>query len=738
MRSLPLLLAALAALVAPPSSADAPFDPASTVFLTWSDDPRTTVEVQWLDGGDARPAAPGTAPAAAAAVPVARVDPGGGASGGGGTRFTHLRAPEGQAPGGLAATAEVGWSEEALRVVVDVEDPTPLEAAGHELWAGDSVELMLYRREAPGGPAAPRGRAVTPGLQLVVAPGRDPRFPGVRSVYFPRGGDLAGGALAAAVEAVRVEAEATDTGYRVTLRVPWPRNAEDPAGAAAGDGWGLQLVVNDREGDAPRSQLRLYPAADAYQNPASTADVVLAAAGEAPPPARAAVAVEPGPGGSLTLEVSGDAGLVGETLTLRSGSVLLGEAEAGAGAGVASARLSLPDPPVFAAGTVELDGAVVGRFAVPGSLRRAPGTARRVTVRRGDEAQSVRSTLHAFEADAPSGVRVQRARFFGLEPGVSHDLTIEGVGGPWAFETAPDALTEPLVFAEGGDVGTGPYVRPLHREAAAWDPLFGVVGGDLAYADGVDVGKWVTYLQDWHACMREPGGGRGPDGRPIDRLIPMIVCIGNHEVQGGFGDDRSRAPLFNALFASLFRGEDNYAALDFGGYLSFLLLDSGHTTDPAGAQTDWLVRSLEQRSRVPHLFAVYHVPMYPSHRLFEGGSRGPARAAMRANWLEPFARFRVPVAFEHDDHTYKRSVPMSRGAAAAPGSAGSTVYVGDGAWGKGDRAADRRDYLYASEPKRNVIRVEVRPDGTRAFLAVDPDGRVLDVFEVNTPRGPGG
>ena len=724
MRLLPVLLASVAAL---PSAAEPLFDPASTVFLTWSDDPTSTIEVQWLDGGTARPDAPETAGPGAASVPIAPAAP----DAGGGTRLTHLRSPDPEpgAAGGFGATARVGWSADALTVVADVVDDTPHEGPDGQLWSGDGVEVMLYHRDPPEAPEAPN----TPGFQVIATPGLDPRFPGVRTAYLPRGGDPSDEEVAAAEAAVRATATPTDAGYRLELSVPWP--AVGPAGPAGpGDRFGLQVVVNDRDGDAPRSQRLLFPAEDAFENPASTADVVLVDDGAPAPPLRATVTVETADGDSAALEVTGDAGLVGESVTLRSGGLRLGEVALVERAGVAHARLPLLEPPAFAAGTVELGGAVVGRFAVPDALRRVPGGTRRVTVGVGDATQSQQSETFPFEADRPSGVRIHRARFTGLEPGTSHDLTIEGVGGPWAFETAPATLDRPLVFAEGGDVGTGRYVRPLHEEAAAWDPLFGVVGGDLAYADGLNVPKWVVYLQDWHAYMREPGGGRSTDGEPIDRLIPMIVCIGNHEVQGGFGDDRAKAPLFNALFASLFRGEDNHALLDFGGYLSFLLLDSGHTTDPGGAQTDWLVRSLEERTHVPHLFAVYHVPMYPSHRPVEGGSRGPARAAMRANWLEPFADFHVPVAFEHDDHTYKRSVPMSRGERVATGSAGSTVYVGDGAWGKGDRAADRRDYLYASEPRRNVIRVEVRPDGTRSFLAVDPDGAVLDVFDVNTPR----
>ena len=65
----------------------------------------------------------------------------------------------------------------------------------------------------------------------------------------------------------------------------------------------------------------------------------------------------------------------------------------------------------------------------------------------------------------------------------------------------------------------------------------------------------------------------GRDGR----LIPMVACIGNHEVDGGYGKPREKAPFFYALFDGLFP-ETGYATLDFGDYLSLVLLDTGHTS----------------------------------------------------------------------------------------------------------------------------------------------------------------
>ena len=97
----------------------------------------------------------------------------------------------------------------------------------------------------------------------------------------------------------------------------------------------------------------------------------------------------------------------------------------------------------------------------------------------------------------------------------------------------------------------------------------------------------------------------------------MVVCIGNHEVNGGYGKPRKDAPFYFALHDGLY-AERSYATLDFGDYLSLVLLDTGHVAPIDGEQTDWLDKTLAERTDRPHLIAVNHVPAYPSYRKSEG------------------------------------------------------------------------------------------------------------------------
>jgi hypothetical protein len=298
-----------------------------------------------------------------------------------------------------------------------------------------------------------------------------------------------------------------------------------------------------------------------------------------------------------------------------------------------------------------------------------------------------------------------------LKPDTSYSFRLEENGPAFSFRTAPDTLTDGLIFAEGGDIGTDAQaVSALHRIAASWDPCFGFVGGDLAYANGTDTAKWVEYLKLWSQHMRGPRGN----------LIPMLVTIGNHEVVGSFGETPDQAPFFYSLFG----GEDgkfqdgSFGTYDFGSYLRMVSLDSGHTRKVAD-QTEWLDAMLKEGQTFTYLFAAYHVPAYPSHRPLDGY----VTRQIREHWVPLFDRYQVPVVFEHHDHTYKRTHPLLAGKVQD----GGTVYIGDGAWGRNPREVylEERPFLSEARGSLNVIKVELSRQRS-SIEAYDEKGNRID------------
>ncbi|MHC4802839.1 MAG: purple acid phosphatase family protein [Planctomycetota bacterium] len=308
---------------------------------------------------------------------------------------------------------------------------------------------------------------------------------------------------------------------------------------------------------------------------------------------------------------------------------------------------------------------------------------------------------------------VHVAELTGLEPGRDYRFRIGGLPEEHAFRTMPADASRPVTFIVGGDVHRrGRVDERMYRTAAAQDPMFVVLGGDLAYDNGKPnrAGRWYELLDAWQRCMVTTDG----------RLIPVVATIGNHEVKGRYDRTPDEAPFFYSLFPGI--GQDGRQVLDFGNSMSIVLLDTGHTHSIAGEQTTWLAETLAARADVPHLFVVYHVAAFPSARRFNGGQS----PVIREHWVPLFDHYDVDVVFEHHDHAYKRTHLIKGGVVSPQG----VLYLGDGAWGARPRRVHRPQkmwYLDRAEPVNHVIVTTVHGP-IRRHVALDPDGVVIDGY----------
>ncbi len=292
----------------------------------------------------------------------------------------------------------------------------------------------------------------------------------------------------------------------------------------------------------------------------------------------------------------------------------------------------------------------------------------------------------------------------------------------YKFRTLDNKLDEPLTFVVGGDIyqqGIEPVTK-MNKEIAKRNPSFAIVGGDLAYSflgrinfTPEKVQRWIDWLSNWKQTMIDSSG----------RFIPMLAVIGNHEVKGGYDKTPAQAPSFYALFSAM-PGPQGYNLLDFGNYLTILLLDSGHTHPIEGEQQSWVYYALKDREQFPHKFAVYHVPAYPCVRRFDDG-KGPS---IRKYWVPIFEEFGLSAAFEHNDHAYKRTYPLKGGKADAKG----VLYIGDGGWGIPDPRRPRKPsevpYLAKSIQSANVLFVTIYPNNKRYYQSIDSNGNIIDEY----------
>jgi hypothetical protein len=311
-------------------------------------------------------------------------------------------------------------------------------------------------------------------------------------------------------------------------------------------------------------------------------------------------------------------------------------------------------------------------------------------------------------------LQVFRAELTGLSPGTDYQFRIGKESPTYRFRTMPAKATDTIHFISGGDCGVNAHAVANNIQAARQDPMFAVVGGDLGYDNGRSVSISLAFLRNYSKHLV------GRDGR----LIPLVACIGNHEVDGGYNKPRAKAPFFYALFDGLYP-ETGFATLDFGDYLSLVLLDTGHTTPIAGAQTDWLEKVLRARKDHPNVLVVNHVPAYPSYRSMTGrrGREGTG-AGNREHWVPLFDKYRVPAVLEHHDHTFKRSKPLLGGVAHANG----VLYLGDGSWGRLRTPQKLERLPHLAVATRDYHLSLHRIQGAERFhLALDEHGRVMDV-----------
>jgi hypothetical protein len=327
-------------------------------------------------------------------------------------------------------------------------------------------------------------------------------------------------------------------------------------------------------------------------------------------------------------------------------------------------------------------------------------------------------------AVAPSVLQVRRVELTGLLADTVYEFAIGETApadtkGVERFRTVPAGLNRPVKFVSGGDtMHRREWFDAMNRAAGATDPDFALIGGDLAYANGRDASRWIDWLRSVHQTLRAPDG----------RLIPIVVAIGNHEVRGYYnGRVPDDAPYFYGLFA--LPENRSYHTLDFGTYLSLVILDTDHTQPIAGAQTEWLAAALAARADRAFVFPCYHYPAYgTTKRPKEGGlpSEHPRSLAIRREWSPLFEKHAVTAVFENDHHAYKRTHPILAG---KRDDVSGVVYLGDGAWGVEVRPVATPEeawYLARSEARRHVFVVTLRAGGEATVQAIDVAGAVFD------------
>lgn len=321
--------------------------------------------------------------------------------------------------------------------------------------------------------------------------------------------------------------------------------------------------------------------------------------------------------------------------------------------------------------------------------------------------------------------QVHRVSLFGLEENTMYEIKFSESGEVYHFKTMPDNLDQnPVRIAIGGDaMHRKSSFEKMNRVVAAYEPDFVIIGGDMAYENGA--AENLQRIFDWFEAYSTTLITENK------RILPCLVAAGNHEVVGGYyskheeyeQEDAFRAkiaPYFYSLFA--FPGQPGYNVLDFGKYLSLIILDTEHSNPVEGIQTEWLKEVFESREEVLHKIPIYHVPAYPSVREYNGH----VQTLVRETWTPIFEENKVRIAFENHDHAYKRTFPIKDMELDPDG----IVYVGDGSWGVEPRPIHEVAetwYLEKAMSVRAFTLLTLECDSF-SFISIDEEGEVIDDY----------
>jgi len=324
-----------------------------------------------------------------------------------------------------------------------------------------------------------------------------------------------------------------------------------------------------------------------------------------------------------------------------------------------------------------------------------------------------------------------------LDSGSVYEFRVDGRSSTYSFRTAPENIEEPMSFIVAGDIysdgvgtlksGTIDAFITMSENASVYNPYFAVLGGDLAHAGSNvnDVNLWFEFLELWFKNMVTSN----------NHLIPMVISIGNNDTPGGFGAKPEDLIFINSLFSfpkDQWGNEsfNHYGVLDFSDYLSIIMLNTNHSNDIEGDQTEWLEEKLRGRQNIDYVFPIYHVAGWPTFRSF----RGIHEDAVRNNWHRLFYENDIRVVFEHHDHIFKMTralgdctVPINNQNDCVFDPLG-VIYMGGGSWGSpNDREFRDEWYINKASREHNFVLVEIT-NTRRTFKAIGESSETITSF----------
>lgn len=324
--------------------------------------------------------------------------------------------------------------------------------------------------------------------------------------------------------------------------------------------------------------------------------------------------------------------------------------------------------------------------------------------------------LHDLEPDT---------KYYFKTGGVSKDGDHEWFSEEFWFKTGPKD-TDEFVYISGGDMGLRTETKKLAKISAEYDPLFILIGGDIAYDSGM-----LQCYRRWDAWLRVYQVQTSKD----QRLVPLLLAIGNHE-GGWLTKNKLDFPFYFAYFPQQFGLErkdwldrNSYRVHTVGSDTMILALDSGHVHNPKD-QVDFIKHHAREYENYRHKLVAYHVPMFlGSDKDYDQQKRD----RLREYWRPLFEKNQFDVVFQHHDHVYGRTKKLYGEERLDLDAKKGTLYTNSGCMGVSPtEAIERKESFYVRlNSREHLLVVKVQKQQIH-IKAVDYNGEILDDFVVQS------
>jgi 3',5'-cyclic AMP phosphodiesterase CpdA len=280
----------------------------------------------------------------------------------------------------------------------------------------------------------------------------------------------------------------------------------------------------------------------------------------------------------------------------------------------------------------------------------------------------------------------------GLQPYTRYryKVTCDGETKEGSFTTAAPK-DQPFKFIAYGDTRTDPAAHSaVLARMKPFHPDFVLQSGDIV-ENGLNEDLWTIFFNTAADLMKD---------------TPYYTVLGNHE--------RNGAPYFK-----YFDAPRDYS-FDYGN-IHFVVLDSNTPLDEQPAEDEWLKKDLAAHQDATWRVVSFHHNVYTCVAM---PARRVAAVALRARWEPIFLANHVQLVVTGHDHTYQHH------------EAKGVTYVVSGGGG----APLYRVSIDAETPFTKVAKsvhndVEITVNGEKMHLrAVDPDGAVIDEFDLNSGK----